>query len=71
MPTNPAATSNTAQPVKASDINGDMLKNLNTYAEIEGKLRTNDLEGAEKLASALVEKDPHNDQRVAFTWPHC
>jgi tetratricopeptide (TPR) repeat protein len=38
----------------------DVIKNLNAYAEIENKMRTNDLDGAEKLASALVEKDPHN-----------
>ncbi len=37
-----------------------MIKNLSNYAEIENKMRTNDLEGAEKLASALIEKDPHN-----------
>ena len=42
-------------------VNGeDLVKNLNSLAEIENKLRNNDLEGAQKLASALVEKDPHN-----------
>ncbi len=34
--------------------------NLADYATIEGKLRTNDLEGAQTLALALVDKDPHD-----------
>ncbi len=38
----------------------DVLKFLSTYAEIENKMRSNDLEGAEKIASQLVDKDPHN-----------
>jgi Flp pilus assembly protein TadD len=38
----------------------ELLKFLSTYAEIENKMRSNDLEGAEKIASQLVDKDPHN-----------
>ena len=38
----------------------DLIKNLNIYAEIENKMRTNDLNEAEKLASDLVQKEPNN-----------
>lgn len=49
-----------ASPNKAPAGGEDVLKNLTNYAEIENKMRTNDLDGAEKLASALADKDPHD-----------
>jgi len=52
-----ALASNSASTAAISD---DMLKNLSTYAEIENKMRSNDLDGAEKIARQLVDKDPHN-----------
>ena len=64
---NLAGTQNAAStgaPFKPADntptAGTDLIKNMNAYADIESKLRTNDLEGAEKTASALVERDPHN-----------
>jgi len=61
----PVAGVNTTNQTQVSvplnpNAGSDMIKNLNAYAEIENKMRTNDLDGAEKLASALVEKDPRN-----------
>jgi tetratricopeptide (TPR) repeat protein len=38
---------------------GEQAKNLADYTNIESKLRTNDIDGAQNLALALVEKDPH------------
>jgi tetratricopeptide (TPR) repeat protein len=52
-----ALASNSASTPPLSD---DMVKNLSTYAEIENKMRSNDLDGAEKIARQLVDKDPHN-----------
>jgi tetratricopeptide (TPR) repeat protein len=38
----------------------DPSKNVSDYAAIESKMRTNDIDGAQNLTLALVEKDPHD-----------
>ncbi len=52
----PIGTTVTSNPTAGSD----MLNRMNAIAEIENKMRTNDLDGADKVASGLVEKDPRN-----------
>jgi tetratricopeptide (TPR) repeat protein len=51
----PASASNAGTGSPTASTN-----NLTDYANIESKLRTNDLEESQKLAMALVEKDPHD-----------
>lgn len=54
---------NPATPEKGA---GDQAKNMADYASIEGKLRTNDIDGAQTLALALVEKDPRDAKGWLF-----
>jgi tetratricopeptide (TPR) repeat protein len=51
--TSPAGTATPTQPAAPAN-------NLAEYGNIESKMQTNDLEGAQTLALALVEKDPRD-----------
>jgi tetratricopeptide (TPR) repeat protein len=62
LPSSGSATSPIGKSPEINSNNNDVIKNMNTYAEIENKLRTDDLKGAEKMASDLVEKDPRNSK---------
>lgn len=55
------AKSNSTKPgAKATQPDVAETKNVTEYATIESKLRSNDIDGAQTLALALVDKDPHD-----------
>jgi tetratricopeptide (TPR) repeat protein len=56
----------TVGPEKTGQPAVDPVKNLSDYSAIENKFRSNDIDGAQSLALALVEKDPHDAKGWLF-----